>query len=70
IVEVRGTGLLAGVELASPELARRTLDALREEGVLVGRTGRHGDVLKIRPPLVFADEHVALLVSALDRVLS
>jgi 4-aminobutyrate aminotransferase-like enzyme len=69
VLEVRGTGLLAGVQLSSAELAARIADELREEGVLVGITGKHDDVLKIRPPLVFADEHADLLVAALDRVL-
>ena len=69
IVEVRGSGLLAGVQLSSGDLAARVVDALREEGILVGLTGKHDDVLKIRPPLVFGDEHAELLVSALDRVL-
>jgi 4-aminobutyrate aminotransferase-like enzyme len=70
IVEVRGYGLLAGVELSNAELARHAADELREEGVLVGLTGSRGDVLKIRPPLVFGDEHADLLVSALDRILA
>ncbi len=69
IVEVRGTGLLAGVQLASQELAARVVDELREHGILVGLTGPNSDVLKIRPPLVFADEHAELLVTALDRIL-
>jgi len=69
ITEVRGHGLLAGVQLSSSELAGRVMDALREEGILVGCTGMHDDVLKIRPPLVFADEHAELLVQALDRLL-
>jgi len=70
VLEVRGAGLLAGVELTSGELAARVVDELREHGVLVGRTGRHEQVLKIRPPLVFSDEHSELLVSALDRILA
>jgi 4-aminobutyrate aminotransferase-like enzyme/aminoglycoside phosphotransferase (APT) family kinase protein len=70
VVEVRGTGLLAGVQLSSGELAGRVTDELREHGVLVGRTGKQGDVLKIRPPLVFADEHTELLVAALGRILA
>lgn len=70
IVEIRGTGLLAGVQLSSSELAERAADELREQGILVGLTGKHEDVLKIRPPLVFGDEHAELLVSALDRSLS
>jgi 4-aminobutyrate aminotransferase-like enzyme/Ser/Thr protein kinase RdoA (MazF antagonist) len=70
VVEVRGSGLLAGVQLASSELAARVSDELREQGILVGVTGKHGDVLKIRPPLVFADEHAELLVAALARILA
>jgi len=70
VVEVRGTGLLAGVQLSSAELAARIADELREQGILVGLTGRDEDTLKIRPPLVFADEHAELLVAALDRILA
>jgi 4-aminobutyrate aminotransferase-like enzyme/Ser/Thr protein kinase RdoA (MazF antagonist) len=69
VVEVRGTGLLAGVQLSSGDLAERAADALREQGVLVGLTGKRGEVLKIRPPLVFADEHAEFLVSALAQIL-
>jgi len=69
VVEVRGRGLLAGIELSSRELAARVAEELREAGILVGRTGKRGDVLKIRPPLVFTDEHSELVVAALDRIL-
>ena len=69
VVEVRGRGLLAGVQLSSGELAARVSDELREAGILVGRTGKHDDVLKVRPPLVFADDHAERLVTALDRIL-
>ncbi|HEV8097760.1 MAG TPA: aminotransferase class III-fold pyridoxal phosphate-dependent enzyme, partial [Gaiellaceae bacterium] len=69
VVEVRGRGLLAGIQLSSSELATRVTEELREQGILVGRTGKHGDVLKIRPPLVFTDEHAGVLVEALDRIL-
>jgi 4-aminobutyrate aminotransferase-like enzyme len=69
VVAVRGRGLLAGVQLSSGERAARVSEELRETGILVGRTGKSDDVLKIRPPLVFADEHAELLVEALDRLL-
>jgi 4-aminobutyrate aminotransferase-like enzyme len=69
IVEVRGRGLLAGVQLPTAELAARVVDELRETGILVGLTGMHEDVLKVRPPLAFTDEHAELLVAALDRTL-
>jgi 4-aminobutyrate aminotransferase-like enzyme/Ser/Thr protein kinase RdoA (MazF antagonist) len=69
IVAVRGRGLLVGVQLTGPELAASVVDRLREAGILIGRTGKHDDVLKIRPPLVFDDEHAAILVDALARAL-
>jgi 4-aminobutyrate aminotransferase-like enzyme/Ser/Thr protein kinase RdoA (MazF antagonist) len=65
IVAVRGRGLLAGVQLTSAESGARVVDHLREAGILIGRTGPDGDVLKIRPPLVFDDEHAAMLLDAL-----
>jgi 4-aminobutyrate aminotransferase-like enzyme/Ser/Thr protein kinase RdoA (MazF antagonist) len=64
-VQVRSLGLLVGVELASPELADGVVNRLREAGILIGRTGSNGSVLKIRPPLVFQEEHVDTLVEAL-----
>jgi 4-aminobutyrate aminotransferase-like enzyme len=63
--EVRGRGLLIGVELGSSEEAERMVNQLRDEGILIGRTGCDGNVLKIRPPLVFADEHADLVRDAL-----
>jgi 4-aminobutyrate aminotransferase-like enzyme/Ser/Thr protein kinase RdoA (MazF antagonist) len=69
VVAVRGSGLITGVQLASPEQARRVVDDLRRDGILIGRTGKREDVLKIRPPLVFGDEHADLLVGALARAL-
>jgi 4-aminobutyrate aminotransferase-like enzyme/Ser/Thr protein kinase RdoA (MazF antagonist) len=67
--EVRGRGLLVGVELPSAELAERVVNQLRDEGILIGRTGLYENVLKIRPPLVFRDEHADLLVKALARAI-
>lgn len=69
IREVRGQGLLAGVELVDGGCADRALNGLRERGVLVGVTGRRGNVLKIRPPLVFRRDHADVLLEALDVVL-
>jgi 4-aminobutyrate aminotransferase-like enzyme len=69
IAEVRGRGLLVGVELVTDELAARVVDALRDDGILIGRTGRNGNVLKIRPPLVFANEHADLVTAAVGNAL-
>ncbi|MEP6476937.1 MAG: aminotransferase class III-fold pyridoxal phosphate-dependent enzyme [Actinomycetota bacterium] len=78
IGDVRGTGLLIGVDLVAdrasrhpdPTLAARVVNRLRERGILVGTTGRWENVLKVRPPLVFGSEHVDLLVSGLDEALA
>jgi 4-aminobutyrate aminotransferase-like enzyme len=66
IGEVRGRGLLVGVEVESPERAEDVVNRMRDAGVLINRTGPQSNVLKIRPPLVFAAEHVDLLVAALE----
>jgi 4-aminobutyrate aminotransferase-like enzyme len=67
---VRGRGLLVGVELdGGGELAAAVVDGMRERGVLIGRTGPRGDVLKVRPPLRFGDAEVAVLAEAVDGAL-
>jgi 4-aminobutyrate aminotransferase-like enzyme len=73
--EVRSWGLAVAVDLVDeagrpdPDHAGRVVEGMRERGVLIGRTGQARATLKIRPPLVFGDEHVALLVDALASTL-
>lgn len=75
IADVRGVGLIAGVSLRDPSaasngsLTSEVVERLHEHHILAGRTGPDGDVLKIRPPLVWRDEHVDRLVDVLDQVL-
>jgi len=77
IGDVRGAGLFIGLELVSDRgaktpdaaLAQRVTNGLRERRVLISTTGISGNVLKIRPPLVWRDEHVELFVDSLDAVL-
>jgi 4-aminobutyrate aminotransferase-like enzyme/Ser/Thr protein kinase RdoA (MazF antagonist) len=68
--EVRGRGLLVGVKLEGSASADRIVNRLREEGILIGRTGRDGNVLKIRPPLVFTAEEADMLVATLTATVS
>jgi 4-aminobutyrate aminotransferase-like enzyme/Ser/Thr protein kinase RdoA (MazF antagonist) len=71
--DVRGMGLANGIEIVTdrasatpnPAAAKAISDGLRSRGVLVGTTGRHGNVLKVRPPLAFTTAHVPLFVDAL-----
>ncbi len=46
------------------------VNLLRERRVLISSAGPHGNVLKIRPPLVFGTEHADLLVETLDQALT
>jgi 4-aminobutyrate aminotransferase-like enzyme len=68
--EVRGEGLLVGLRLETPARAKEVVERLRADGVLIGRTGPVDDVLKIRPPLAFREEHVPVLARALRRALA
>jgi 4-aminobutyrate aminotransferase-like enzyme/Ser/Thr protein kinase RdoA (MazF antagonist) len=78
IGDVRGHGMLTGLELVTNRATREPataevldlLELMRERQVLVGREGRFGNILKLRPPLVFEKQHVDLLVSALDDALN
>ena len=63
--EVRGVGLAVGVACRDGATARALKEGMRSRGVLVGSSGRHGDVLKIRPPLAFTVEEVPIVASAL-----
>ena len=73
IGDVRGKGLFYGVELVrdpgtrepADNEARAITEALRENGVLLSSTGPHGNVLKIRPPLVFSAANVDFLLERL-----
>jgi len=69
VKDVRGRGLLLGVELENAGLAERVVDSVREAGVLIGRTGPKRNVLKIRPPLVFQEEHADTVVAAVSNAL-
>ena len=78
IGDVRGRGLIIGVELVKNRETKepatketdRMLDLMKDNGVLVGNEGPHGNVIKIRPSLVFREEHADILIKSLDRSLS
>jgi alanine-glyoxylate transaminase/(R)-3-amino-2-methylpropionate-pyruvate transaminase len=75
--DVRGMGLMLGVELvrdrATKEPARgETLDVLeaaRELGVLVGKGGLDGNVLRIKPPMCITAADADFALDVLDEAL-
>ncbi len=80
--DVRGKGLMIGIELVrpgtgtpgdpAPELAAAVLEAAKRRGVLIGKGGLHGNVLRIAPPMTLttteAAEGLAALVAAIEEV--
>jgi len=68
IVEVRGLGLMLGVELDSTELATQVADALLAQRILLNRTS--DTVLRFLPPYILERSHVDTTIAALDRILT
>ena len=69
--DVRGSGLFIGIDWVAPGTtdpdvsgAQRMVESLKSRLILLGKAGQHGNVLKIRPPLVFQDEHAELFLEA------
>ena len=76
--DVRGHGLFLGVEWVRDRQSRKpdrqgavaVVNALKERGFLVGSAGAYGNVVKIRPPLVFSHEDAAAFLAAFGDVLA
>ncbi|ADJ42015.1 aminotransferase [Amycolatopsis mediterranei S699] len=76
VAEVRGKGLMIGVELIKPgttepfvAAAARMLEETKKRGLLIGKGGLHGNVLRLGPPMTLtaeeAQEGLDILVDAL-----
>lgn len=73
---VHGAGLYLGLELVrddqrtpAPELTAELCERLRQLGVIMQATGDHGNVLKIKPPLVLTAEQADQFVAAVGQAL-
>ncbi|XP_053606834.1 alanine--glyoxylate aminotransferase 2, mitochondrial [Plodia interpunctella] len=77
IGDVRGKGLMLGVELVVPGTkdplnASDVVDIMektKDFGILLGRGGRYSNVLRIKPPMCIKKEDVDFAVSVLDQAL-
>jgi alanine-glyoxylate transaminase/(R)-3-amino-2-methylpropionate-pyruvate transaminase len=75
--EVRGMGLMLGVQLVADPAGRdpataqtlEVLEAAREMGVLLGKGGLDGNVLRIKPPMCITADDVDFALDVLDRAL-
>jgi 4-aminobutyrate aminotransferase len=77
IGDVRGKGLMIGVELVSDretkapatKVTERIVNEALKRGVYFASGGRYGNVLKISPPLVITKEQIDFALEVLDKAL-
>ena len=69
MAEVRGKGLVWGIEARSVDEARALQDGLSCRGVFALRGGTSGTVVQIAPPLTISDLQLDYAMSAIDDVL-
>jgi 4-aminobutyrate aminotransferase len=76
--EVRGMGLMQGVELVkdrttkepAPEAAAAVLEAAKQRGLIIGKGGLHGNVLRISPALNITRADADMAAEILDQSLA
>jgi alanine-glyoxylate transaminase / (R)-3-amino-2-methylpropionate-pyruvate transaminase len=78
IGEVRGMGLMLGVELVRDRVTKEpasketsdVLERCKERGLLLGKGGLFGNVLRIKPPMCLTKDDAEFLVECLDEALA
>jgi 4-aminobutyrate aminotransferase len=75
IGDVRGMGLMQGLELVkdrktkepAPQETNRLLDEARRAGLIIGKGGLYGNVIRMSPPLNISKADVDEAIRALDK---
>ncbi len=78
IGDVRGKGLMLGVELVKDRLTKEpataecaeVVERCRNNGLIIGKGGYNGNTLRIKPPMCLNSADADFLVAVLDRALS
>jgi acetylornithine/N-succinyldiaminopimelate aminotransferase len=68
IREVRGLGLMAGMDLESADLAKAVFKQMLDAGIIVNRTDE--TVIRLLPPFIIKKQHVDQALRQLDQVLA
>jgi alanine-glyoxylate transaminase/(R)-3-amino-2-methylpropionate-pyruvate transaminase len=74
IGDVRGLGLMLGIELVKDRTSKapakeeciRVFERCRELGLLIGKGGLHGNVLRIKPPMCLTAADADFMLDVLD----
>ena len=77
IGDVRGLGLMLGVELVRDRVTKEpatteaieVLELAKTRGLLIGKGGLDGNVLRIKPPMCITKSDAEFLIDVLDEVL-
>ncbi|KAI3434759.1 hypothetical protein D9Q98_002819 [Chlorella vulgaris] len=78
IGDVRGRGLMVGIELVKDRTSKepavaevaQVFERCKDLGVLLGKGGLHGNAFRIKPPMCWTTADVDFLVAVLDQALS
>jgi len=78
IGDVRGKGLMLGVELVKDRITKqpageetaRVFERAKELGLLVGKGGLSGNVLRIKPPMCITADDADFIIAVLDKAFS
>jgi acetylornithine/N-succinyldiaminopimelate aminotransferase len=68
IVDVRGIGLMLGLELNSADLAKQIAALLMARRIIVNRTSE--TVLRFLPPFILERKHIDIAIQALDETIT
>ena len=73
IGDVRGRGLMVGIELVTgddrtpaSELAADVLETCKQMGLILGKGGYFGNVLRVKPPLCLTDADIRFMLEVFD----
>ncbi|MFN3980795.1 MAG: aspartate aminotransferase family protein [Caldilinea sp.] len=78
IGDVRGKGLMQGIEMVTdrqskepaPKAVAQLFEETRERGLLIGKGGLYGNVIRISPPLTVSEEQIDRALEILDHALA
>ena len=63
VQEVRGKGLMIGVEMKNPSNVGAVINSLRKRNILVAPTLNKKQVLRLEPPLILGEDSMGLLIT-------
>ena len=75
IADVRGRGMMYGIEITekgaknltpSKEIASKVFETARDQGLILGKGGFYGNVLRVMPPMCITEKDVEFLHDVLD----